>query len=73
MTVWLRADIYANGGDGVGGVDLERYHESYKAITMSCENHGKVTVFFLIPFFPQRIVRRKIDREQLPQFLQRHL
>ncbi len=42
----LRADIYANGGDGVGGVDLERYHESYKAITMSCENHGRVDFWF---------------------------
>lgn len=41
----LRTDIYEKERSG-DFVDLRRYHEDYRVITTSCENHGRVDFLF---------------------------
>ena len=41
----LRTDISEKERSG-GSVDLRRYHEDYRVITTSCENHGRVDFLF---------------------------
>jgi hypothetical protein len=41
----LRTDIFEKERSG-GYVDLRRYHEDYRVITTSCENHGRVDFLF---------------------------